>query len=246
MNISDLTKASILALLSVTLLSSCASSVEVYIFSRGVPADEIERVADQLTTEGFDVKPSSIEIPESITSNSIIYSPIIIDTSDINLTQSVLSSLGYSNVSLVQGAEANHSYSKNNFGLYLINPNYTPPEQQGVSLAATVLSDLSHAYYSDCLDIESELSLFSGGVAVLAVYDWDERRSRENSLTVAGEWEADREKVALNFFEQGAMIFQHEEFSGRDTYGRYRGIKLQVKTNETAFSNCNYQYTNYF
>lgn len=238
--------AKILLLLFISLLSSCVSPVEVYIYSRGISDDEVERVANQLAIEGFEVKPSSIEIPEAITSNSIIYSPIILDLSDINLTRSVLTSMGYVNVSLVQGSEANHFYSKNNFGLYLINPNFIQNDNQELSIAENNLSGLSHSYYSDCQEIESQISLYNGGAAVLEIYNWDESRGRENSLTVSGEWVIDKEQIALDLFDQGTMEFQFEEFSGRDTYGRYKGINLNIEMNDTSFSNCNYKYTNYY
>ena len=97
-----------------------------------------------------------------------------------------------------------------------MNPNFEDPLQESDEHESLELSGI---YYSDCGDLESELSLFAQGVGIVEVFEWDDRANEERSTTFDGEWTATDSIVALNLFDIGKIEFEASELKDGITTG---------------------------
>jgi len=137
-----------------------------------------------------------------------------------------------------------HFYSAENVGLYLVNPDYEKPSAPAIEKTDPD-SLLSQLYYSDCDSMEAQLSLFPEGVAVFEIFEWNERTNRESKNTLDGEWHASEAAISIEVFDHGVIDYNFTEFSGRDDYGRFRGIDLTNTRNNTTIESCNFRYIVY-
>ena len=221
----------------------CATRHEVHIFNQGYSSAKVSQVTAALDDAGFKTKPNHLAVPDQITRTSIIYPPIVQDFTGIDSVKDALSGIGFSQIELIHETQGEHYYSSENIGLYLVKPGYVP--QSDFEDKVDSKQNLSRIYYSNCGDLEAQLNLYPAGAAMLELYDWNERTDREITIVVDGEWNAAETELVFGLFDGGEIIYSISEFEGRDNYGRFVGIDLDVLKNTTDQQSCNFRYISY-
>jgi len=224
---------------------SCTSRQVVHVFNQGYTPEEIGKVVHVIDGLGFDARLNHLEIPNQLSRTSIIYPPIVQRLSTIDTMRDSLSEIGFNDIELIYETQGEHYYSTENIGLYLLNPNYVRPVENDRSEESYPGPRLSRIYYSDCDSIEAELSLLPQGTAILEIYVWNERIDREQTQLIDGEWSITDNNIVFDLFDEGSIEFDFSEFSGRDDYGRYYGIHLEIEYNSTNLLSCDYRYISY-
>ncbi|AEE24104.1 putative lipoprotein [Glaciecola sp. 4H-3-7+YE-5] len=132
-------------------LSGCGHT-QVHLYAKYLSASEVNRISEQLKKDDFDVDVNQLTFPISIRRNSLVYSLMLPEQSELTrLTQST-AKLGYSVESEVPLFSNNHSFTRDSIGLFLI------PE--GLDVAALMSYEgLVGRYYSKACDVEVQLLL---------------------------------------------------------------------------------------
>lgn len=227
------------------LLFSCATQHELHVFNQGFTETEVEELVLLLESSGFNPQINTLPVPREIRRSSIIYPPIVQNIEDIELLQRILSDVGYGEVQLNYETVGEHYYTTENIGLYLVNPQYRETEQTPPQGQEETGIRLSHVYYSECDSLEGELSLFPEGVAILEVFDWNERTNRERSQQFDGEWDNSENELAVTLFDGDALTFAIDEFRGSDSYGRFYGINLKSRATQAIVGSCDFRFISY-
>lgn len=229
------------------LLAGCTSQPKIHIFSLAVEESDISELSNLLDEAGFDARRTDLPVPPSVMRHTVIFPAIVQDFSTVELIETVLETAGFSQPRLVLESEANHYYSTDNIGVYLVNPDF---EGSAASLLADpyALGDqdsnsLSFNYFSECPDgseAQSELNLYPSGVAILEEFVWDEETNREVNILHDGEWESDSATVAVSIFGEGELHFLIKEHTGSDWYGPYEALTLVSQNSTMDIEPCDY------
>lgn len=234
-----------LILLSLALLASCASRQQVHVFNEGYSDGDIAAVLTALRDSGFEPRRNELEVPEGIRTSSIIYPPIVQEFETVALLQDTLARLGHESVELIYETRSEHFYSTENIGLYLVNPDYDPPEAQAESPDRNEGPILSRIYYSNCDEVDAELSLLGQDTAILEIVEWNENTDRERATLFDGQWSRTESTVEFELFDGGRILFEYNEFDGRDDYGRFYGIDLISTANSSDLTSCDFRFITY-
>ena len=232
-------------LIAIATLASCATRQDVHVFNQGYSDTEVQAVVAALRESGFRPRPNALAVPDGIRASSIIYPPIVEDFNTVALLRDTLSAAGHPKLELIYETRGEHFYSTENIGLYLVNPDYTKPEEKNSSDQLSESPVLSHIYYSNCETVEAELSLFGQSTALLEVIEWSERTGRERSRVFDGQWSRTDSTLTFELFDEGEMVFGYSEFDGKDDYGRFYGIDLVSIENNSELATCDYRYVTY-
>lgn len=210
---------------------------------------EITRLSNLLEEAGFDARPNKLPVPASVMRHTVIFPAIVQDFSTIELVESVMENAGYAEPRLVLESEANHHYSTDNIGVYLVNPNFEGTAasliEDPYALGSEGAHPLSYNYFSECPDgseAQSELNLYPSGVAILEEFIWDEESNREENVLHDGEWEADSTTVAVAIFGEGELLFSIKEHTGSDWFGPYEALTLVNQGSTMDIEHCDYTY----
>lgn len=235
------------------LVTTCTVPTQVHVFSLGVEKAQVEAFVEQLDEAGFAARAVSLPVPASINRHTIIYPAIVQDFAVVDQIESAMAQAGYPDSRLIRETEANHIYSTENIGVYLVNPDYDPiaaaDQVNPYALGDSDASGLSYLYYSECpqgSEAQFELSLFPSGVAVLEEFYWDEEQGRERTRLFDGEWQPVEQSLTLELFELGTTGFSISRFDGEDRYGPFEGLMLIDEAEGLAGKErCNFGYKNY-
>ena len=234
------------------LLTACTSQTQVHIFTVEIEEPEINQLSNLLEEKGFDVRPNSLPVPTRITRHTVIFPAIVQDFSIVELIESTMDYAGYPDARLILESEANHFFSTNNIGIYLINPNFDyVSENSGVdpySLGGKDDNRLTYNYFSECpgaSEAQSELNLYPSGTAILEEFVWAEDTRQEVSYIHDGDWLADSSSVKIDIFGKGELRFSIEEHSGTNWFGPYEGITLVNQHSTMDIERCNYTHLKY-
>lgn len=238
--------------LSILLLAGCASQTQVHIFSLGVEEGKVEQLGNLLNEAGFSAQPNSLPVPGRIRRHTVIFPAIVQDFATIELVESVMETAGYPEAQLILETEANHYYSTNNIGVYLISPDFAGSAASLIAdpyaLGGADATPLTYNYYSECPDgseAQSELNLYPSGVALLEEFVWDDDDNREISIVHDGEWESDSSTVEVNIFDGGQLLFGIEEHTGSNWFGPYQGLTLRNQHTTMDIEHCDYTHLEY-
>lgn len=231
--------------IALVILTSCTARQDVHVFNLGYSDAEVQTVMAALQESGFRPHANSLAVPDGIHSSSIIYPPIVENFETVSLLRDTLASTGHAQLELIYETRGEHFYSTENIGLYLVNPEYSEPVPQTSSDPQGQHPELSHVYYSNCEDVEAELSLLGQDAAVLEVIEWSERTQRERSTVFDGQWSRSDSTLEFELFDEGKIIFSYSEFDGRDDYGRFYGIDLVNIENLSELASCDFRYVTY-
>lgn len=234
------------------LFASCASQPQVHIFSLGVGDAQVAHLSSLLEDVGFNAQPNTLPVPPSVLRHTVIFPAIVPNFAIVELIESTLETAGYPRPRLVLETDANHYYSSDNIGVYLVDPDFE-------GTAADLLADpyalggedatpLSYNYFSECpkgSEAQSELNLYPSGMAILEEFVWDEKSQEEISVLHDGEWESDSAEVRLSLFRQGELRFSITEHTGSDWFGPFEALTLVSQSSTMDIERCNYTYKNH-
>lgn len=241
-----------LLLLIVLFISGCASPTQVHIFSMGVDQGQIEYLGKLLEEKGYNVIPNELPVPASITRDTVIFPAIVQNFATVQLVESAMHDAGFRKVRLIRETEANHSYSTNNIGVYLVNPDSNASVASTIedpySLGGSKATDFTFNYFSECSEgsiAQSELNLYPGGTAILEEFIWNENEGQEIVVTHDGEWSSEFNTVRVNYFDEGEQHFSISKHEGSNRFGPYEGITLVSTFSSIGIESCNYTHLRY-
>lgn len=229
------------------LLAGCASHTRIHVFSLGVEDSEIAHLSDLLEDAGFDVQPNSLPVPPGFIRHTVIFPAIVQDFATVELIESTMAQAGYPNARLILESEANHSYSTENIGVYLVNPDFEGTAASLIkdpySLGDEDASSLTYNYFSECpegSETQSELNLYPQGVAILEEFIWDDANDKEISVIHDGEWATNSSSVMIDLFDNGELRFSIKEHTGSDWFGPYKALTLVNQYSTMDIERCDY------
>lgn len=236
-----------LVFINLLFLVSCASRTEVHIFSLGIEESRLSKLSKLLEDSGFSPRPNTLPVPPSIVRHTVIFPALIQDFATIELVEVAMEQAGYANANLIREAKANHSYSTNNIGVYLVNREFLrsgrAQNEDPFALGGSGAAALSFNYFSECaegLESQSELNLYPGGAVVLEEFVWNETTNEEQSILHDGEWISDSSVVEVNLFGEGEVRFHVKEHTGSDWLGPFEGTTLVSTYSTLSFESCDY------
>ena len=115
-------KFSVLMLLSILLLllPGCSSKPTVYVYAKYLDDNERNKLTNNLTKEGLDVKSNEFDFPSTVTSNTVLYSLLLQEPDAIDKTSEIADTLGFPIHSVQMLTQGNHWYTKNSLALFLL------------------------------------------------------------------------------------------------------------------------------
>ncbi|MFK7862980.1 MAG: hypothetical protein AB8B95_02020 [Pseudohongiellaceae bacterium] len=241
-----------LLFLAFSILASCASKPRIHIFSLGIEEDELDSLSQRLDEAGFDARANTLPVPPTFVEHTVIFPAITQDFTKIELITSALAEAGYDSPRLILESEANHSYSTDNIGVYLLNPDFRVNASSLItdpySLGGEEANPLSYNYFSECpqgSESQSELNLYPAGTAIVEEFVWDEKTNNEISLIHDGEWDSDSKSVEVNLYRKGKLRYTIRRHSGSDWFGPFEALTLENNYSTVSFEACNYTYLNH-
>lgn len=238
--------------LILVLLVGCATQTQIHIFSLGVEDNKIAQLVSLLEEGGFDVRPNSLPVPPNIVSHTVIFPAIVQDFAMVELIESAMTEAGYPKTQLVLESQSNHSYSTDNIGIYLVNPDFEGTYASLVgdpySLGDDEDASLTYNYFSECpkgSEAQSELNLYPSGVALLEEFIWDEGGNQEINKVYDGEWVSNSTHVEIDFFENGELNLSITEHTGSNHFGPFEALTLVAQDSTMKIERCDYTYLDY-
>ncbi len=229
------------------LLIGCTTQTEVHIFSLGIGDEEILLLSSLLEDSGFSARPNTLPVPPSVVRHTVIFPALVQDFATIELVEAAMQQAGYPNARLIRETQANHSYSTNNIGVYLVNREYRHIQAAAIedpfALGGASATALTYNYFSECAqgsESQSELNLYPGGVALLEEFVWDEANNEELSIVHEGEWSSDSSTVDVRLFGNGEIAFSIKEHTGSDWFGPFEATTLVSIGSTLEFESCDY------
>lgn len=229
------------------LLVGCTSQTEVHIFSLGIDDEQILRLSGLLEDSGFSARPNTLPVPPSVVRHTVIFPALVQDFAIIELVEAAMQQAGYPNANLIRETQANHSYSTNNIGVYLVNREFRHSQAAAIedpfALGGANATPLTFNYFSECAkgsESQSELNLYPGGVALLEEFVWDETNNEELSIVHEGEWRSDSSTVDVTLFGNGEIAFFIKEHTGSDWLGPFEATTLVSTSSTLNFESCDY------
>lgn len=232
---------------------SCSTSV-VHIYGDGLENEEADRIRRIIESEGFRVNFNILEIPQDISTPTIIYSPFRQDLSDISRLEETLANAGYQ-VKLAQGSSGNHFYTRNNIGFFPItfadwqvvtgNSNSTPGSgDSGYSL-------LGKEFTASCLDedLDGYLVLEANNRFTLDFIAWNEDNTEYQDGSRTGKWSINGQLLELSDQREAApfvmesSVEEYQDGRAREELNAYQYIQLfNVLKNSGVFRGCDFSH----
>lgn len=130
----------------------------MHLYAKYLTDKEVEEIREHLKLNGLVVDVNQHDLPSSVNSSTLLYSPLIKNRDAVNKTQAVVEVLGWSNLAVEALVADNHWYSKNNLALMLLPK--TAESRSDISLLAR---DMSRIYKSENCQVELTLNLAPDG-----------------------------------------------------------------------------------
>lgn len=230
----------------------CASRTQVHIFSRGVEDNKIIQLSNLLEEKGFDARPNLLPVPANFFRHTVIFPAIVQDFAMVELIESAMDEAGYPRANLVLEQQSNHSYSTDNIGIYLVNPDFEGSYASLVgdpySLGDGEAAPFTYNYFSECpkgSEAQSELNLYPSGVAILEQFIWDEADNQERNIVYDGEWASNPPLVEIDFFDEGILNLSIKEHTGSNHFGPFEALTLVAQDSTMKIERCDYTYLDY-
>lgn len=225
------------------LLSGCTTN-KVHVFNNSLNDAELADLSREIAALGLSPQLRTLDVPVGITGPTIVMPRVVRDQATIHALEDVLNRHGLSGVRIESHAIHNHSYTDNNIGLYLTNRVIAQQRQAEIRNIDLNIENLSRVYMSECKNIDAELSLSADGLAMLEIYEWNEQSGGDESVFMAGSWQADGSQLSLVFDQADSLTFTIAESQTSTHQGATRGIDLLRTSLATdhACSRCNFRY----
>lgn len=139
-----------------TILVGCSSRPDVHLYARYMDKQQEEIISSKIEEAGFNIKLNSLRFPTEISDSTIIYSPLILDSSNVDILVETIKSLGIEVNSVIPFVSGNHWYKKNSLAVFIV-PN-------DGSLDDTVMrEDLTNIWSANECEIAIVLTLNEDG-----------------------------------------------------------------------------------
>ena len=146
-------------------LGGCANPTAVHIYGKYFEGDSLQPIKETLQAAGYEVQINSLDVPASVTDNSILYSLTIQNDQAVSEISEIATQAGYKIVSQMPLTRSNHWYTKNSVALILF-----PDDASATSRFYP--QDLIHSYQTAGCETPFELKLSSDGQYQLSGFDW--------------------------------------------------------------------------
>jgi len=170
-------------------ISACSSKLHVRVFSEHLTDKDLALIESQFKAAKVLYSISTVRVPKSITSNSILYTPSLNSNKRIHEAINILNSSGFDISWTTILRVENHSFTANNMGLYLFSDGYIQKENQ------TELDQINEYGSVDC---GNNLILNEDSTFNITFDIWDEELEDYRVTTVLGFWkEISKNSVTL-------------------------------------------------
>lgn len=99
---------------------ACSSRPQVLLFRRYLSDQQVAQISENLEQAGLQIVANKLAFPSDIEQSTLIYSPMLVKQTAINLTLEVINKLGWEVYSVSPLASQNHRFTQNSLGLYLV------------------------------------------------------------------------------------------------------------------------------
>jgi len=170
------------------LLSSCSSKTQINLFAAHLDQKQIKDITDVIDPAAFEIRANRVVFPDSISQNTLIYTPSLNSNQNISAIISALADIGYdiNTVSLLH--RDNQSFTENNIGLYLVPEGFQPSK-------INIIKNIINAYGSSTCQNTSNLYLKESGNFKIEVDLWLEEEERYGDYVVEGTWQKDSNEI---------------------------------------------------
>lgn len=209
------------------MLAGCQTTT-VHIFEQGVEEDTLSQIIEAVRKAGFAAKVTALP-PANVGSPSIIYSPMIEDSTSLTRIHLALSQIGI-DVQLIPMSSGNHLYTRNSMGLYFGLD--AEPATEGSTLTSRV-------YEGRCNAQDALLNLVDNKTFSLerlkapdsfdATYDYGSWTRRDDELDV--------------HFDEGSTRFDVEQIGTESEDGQSLRVALTSRQPGEPLSDCEFSTT---
>ena len=144
--------------------------------------------------------------------------------------------MGYSNISEQLLNSSNHSYTRNNIGIYLKPYNAIATNSKSSILTQKI-------FQSDCTNSDGELQFMENGQFTLQLMTWNHTDDSEVENRYQGTWEKhdvnDQNEVLLRF-DSYSIILTVQSFITRYSNGTVSGINLLNTNHSEPIPDCDF------
>ena len=152
------------------LLQGCAST-KVHVYGRYLSPEQLDSLTNNIEQHEFNVIVNDLKAPTTIDSNSIIYSPLLENVSQVDDLIELLRQQNIDIVNVIPMTSGNHWYNRDSMGLIIF-----PDDPQNKGAHATPnQADLSQKYTSDNCELAIQLILRENGTFSLIGKNWTEQ-----------------------------------------------------------------------
>jgi hypothetical protein len=157
---------SFLPLIFITLfIIGCVNQPKVHVYARYLSNVEIENISKEIEEFGLTPVINDLDFPATITSSSIIYSPLLRNSSNVDSLISAMNSIGISVSSVDPLVSGNHWYTRDSIALLVFN-------KESVSNGRIRTRDLANKYKSIGCEKFIQLELKENGRYQLISDTW--------------------------------------------------------------------------
>jgi len=170
------------------LLSSCSSKTKINLFAAHLDKKQVNNITNVIDPTAFELTINRVVFPESISQNTLIYTPTLNSNKKITTLISALTDIGYDITTVSLLHQDNQSFTENNIGLYLVPEGYRPSK-------TNVIKNIVNEYGSSTCQHTSNLYLKENGNFKIEVDLWLEKEQRYGEYVVEGTWQKDKNEI---------------------------------------------------
>ena len=220
------------------LVSACSSKTQVHLFATHLSERNIEQIHKALNKDFFELHVNQHPFPQKISNDTLIYTPSRQYHTRIGSILSSLETLGYEISSTTLLAQGNHSYSVNNFGLYLFPKDY-------VAKTPNYKIPLINEYGAIDCHHATNLTLKADNSFVIEVDIWLQDKGEYLLKTYQGKWLKINEQIELKSQKWDQTLrFTRSTSEYNHNHGRSHVVSLvphsKANNRQQNLLNCTY------
>ncbi|GAA6171827.1 hypothetical protein NBRC116592_14970 [Colwellia sp. KU-HH00111] len=218
----------LIILLYVSLLIGC-STTTVHVNTRYLNDIDSQTIKSELKAKGLKVEFNDLVFPENITSTSILYSPFISNKVALSQIENILATSGFHVEDISALVAANHWYTKDTIGLFIVPDGIHPNSGKNSE-------DIALQYQSEQCDKSIQLNLQKNGK-----FTYEFSTAQEN-MKLTGTWSITGYPYILLESEDPYLHYYLEVSRNKamDKISEIMLVKLTPLTNSPVISNCTF------
>ncbi len=227
----------LLMLLGFSLLGGCASTSTVHVFAKYLNDEEVTQVKQALEQSDYKVVINHYEFPTSVERSAVIYSPMHSNPKRVETLMALVDKRLGRKTDLIYLKSENHSYTKDNIGLYLFGDNQS--RQSLLQREGIIAAGLDYTYSAQgCQTLAfGELTLELDGHFTLITAA---ENAPEQSQT--GQWMVEKDYLVLKTQHRvlaGFIVSRSEQQAGT-TIRQF--IRLKPRGDMPHIDHCGFDY----